>query len=69
MRKQIKTKSGFKTHIDSYAIHVNGRKMQSVWGITKARNMARQWAPTLFGYQNNKVEIINEYTGEISKIS
>lgn len=69
MRKEIVTKSGYKTHIDQYEVIVNGKIQKIVWGITKARQYANGYANNLFSPRNNKVEIVNCYTGEVTPIS
>lgn len=69
MRKEILTKSGYRTHIDQHEIFVNGKKQKVVWGITKARQYANGYANNLFSRKNNKVEIVNCYTGEVTHIS
>lgn len=67
MRKQVTTKSGYKTHIDRYAVLRNGRRWQTVWGKTKARQAAESIGRTLFHQTQDKIEIVNEFTGECTK--
>lgn len=69
MRKQITTKSGYRTNIDQYEIIVNGRIQKVVWGKTKARQYAKPYTIDLFNPTNNKVEIVNSYTGEVTRLS
>lgn len=69
MRKQIQTKSGYKTHIDQHEVRVNGKVHKRVWGITKARQLASNYACNIFNQTTNKVEVVNCYTGEVIKIS
>lgn len=69
MRREITTKNGFKTHIDKYDVVVNGQMYKRVWGVTRARQYARNYTSDLFSQQTNRVEIVNCYTGEITKIS
>lgn len=68
MRKEIKTKSGYKTNIDRYGVYRGGKCMLTIWGKTKARNAAMNYARTLFNPTSEKIEIINHFTGEITKV-
>ena len=63
--KQITTKSGYKTNIDRYIVLRNGRRHTTVWGKTKAQQAAKAISSTLFLQNNDKIEILNENTGEI----
>lgn len=67
-RKSITTKSGYKTHIDKYFITRNGKRYATVWGKTKAHNKALKICSNLFNQNKDKIEIVNEYTGEIFKM-
>lgn len=69
MRKEIITKSGYKTHIDQHEIIVNGKKQKVLWGKTKAVQYAKGYANNLFSQANKKVEIVNCYTGEVTRLS
>lgn len=69
MRRELTTKSGYKTHIDRYDVRVNGTIYKRVWGVTRAKQHARNYTNNLFSQQSNKVEIVNCYTGEVTKIS
>lgn len=69
MRKEITTKNGYKTHIDKYDVVVNGKMHKRVWGVTKARQYAQNYTSNLFSQQCNKVEIVNCYTGEVTKVT
>lgn len=41
-RKQVTTKSGYKTHIDRHFVQRNGKRYTTVWGKTKAINEAKK---------------------------
>lgn len=65
--KQITTKSGYKTNIDRYVVLRNGRRHTTVWGKSKAQQAARVIGSNLFLQNNDKIEIVNENTGECLK--
>lgn len=69
MRRNITTKNGYKTHIDRYDVCVNGRMYKRVWGMTRAKQYAQNYTSNLFSQQVNRVEVVNCYTGEVTKIS
>lgn len=63
--KRITTKSGYIKNIDRYAVLKNGRRYTTTWGKTKAHTTAKSIANTLFNRNNDRIEILNENTGEI----
>ena len=66
--KQITTKNGYKTHIDRYSVYRGGKCMLTVWGKTKAKSTAWNYARTLFNPHSERIEIVNQFTGEITKL-
>lgn len=70
MRRAITTKSGYRTNIDRYSVLLDGKKSLSTWGVTKARAWAHERTREragLWGYKGS-IELLNEYTGEITRI-
>lgn len=65
---EINTKNGWRTNIDRWDIMVNGRHHQYIWGKTKSVLYARNMTNNLFQQNNNKIEIVNQNTGECIRI-